>query len=166
MLLDQRNSLHFLFDYWLGQASVSETFIVSLSFGQHPFQKAFDRIAFRGIRNLRRDQEPGETRDGIHGRPGLVRDRHAEIIWHVLRRRSRCRGDARQIRLYEFPGSVLNLSKSDGVLNGVDEFHVSDRIGRLLYETSHTLVSLAAQPNWPLYGRAFTDFVLPIIACL
>jgi hypothetical protein len=57
----------------------------------------------------------------------------------------------------------LNFSEGNAVLNGVDQFHVTDRTWRLLYQTGHAFVSLAAQADGPLHRSAFADFVFPRI---
>jgi hypothetical protein len=56
ILLNQRNRLSLLIDYFLGKLRVSEAFIVFLAFRQHPFQKIFDSFTFGCILNLRRNQ--------------------------------------------------------------------------------------------------------------
>src|SRR5208283_3184139 len=92
-----------------------------LSVGQDPPQKLYDRLALLVVLNLFRDQKPGETRDRIRLFVLRVRDRHAEIAWHIDRcgRGGRCDGSG--VRPNELTDSVLDDAELNVVLNRVGQ---------------------------------------------
>src|SRR5579859_7918706 len=83
-LSDFVESSYFLCDYFLGKLRVGERLGIVLPIRQHPFHEAFDGIAFSGIGEFRRNQEPGKAGNGVSGLSRGFRDGDAKVGGHVL----------------------------------------------------------------------------------
>src|SRR5438477_4771625 len=161
-LLNLAQGLGFFRDYFRWKLGVGEGLGRILPIGKHPLDKIFEGIAFTGVGKFARNEQPGKAGDWVGGLAGSIGNRHAEIVRHGFDG-ARCgRAHACEIRSDEVARRVLHFPVGHLVLDGINEFDVTDGIGGLLDETSNALIAFAAQADWPVHGCAFADFIFPI----
>lgn len=73
--------------------------------------------------------------------------------------------DAFQTCLYEFTVPVTNLSVTDVILHGIDEFHVVNRTPNLLHKSGDSFISVCSPAGWPSGCEARADLSLPLRVC-
>src|SRR5581483_2418211 len=112
-----------------------------------------------------RNQEPREAGDRISIFAGSVRDRDAEVRRH-FGRGCGCSGHAIERRLDKSAGGITNDSVRDFVLDGIDQFDVSDRTGELANQSSDALVPFASHTNGPFDGSVASYLAFPLGADL
>src|SRR6185437_8645903 len=114
---------------------------------------------------VRRNQEPGEARDWIGVGPGSIGDGYTEVVGHRLYRSCGSSGGF-EACFNKFSRCVLHGTESNVVLQGVDQFDVSESTFHLPNLARHAFVALAAKSHRPADGGSRTHLRFPLGADL